>query len=228
MEIVRRAEVKYTLAWLASHVVDVIDDAVAICAIPAPPFHEARRARHVADRMAALGLGAPTADSEGDIICELPGDPALPTVLLMAHLDTVFGPEVPIAVSRDGNRLQGPGIGDNSMGLAALLWVGAALRDLPERGPLVLAANVGEEGLGNLRGAKALWAQFGNRANAWLVLEGGMFNRAVSVGVASRRLAIRYRSGGGHSWSHFGRPSAIHALGRLIDQIAQIQVTPEP
>jgi tripeptide aminopeptidase len=228
VEIVKRAEIEHAFGWLDSHLADVIDDAVTICAIPAPPFHEAQRARHVAERMAALGLGSPTADAEGDIICELPGDPALPTVLLMAHLDTVFGPEVPIAVSREGDHLHGPGIGDNSMGLAALLWVGTALRDLPGRGPLVLAANVGEEGLGNLRGAKALWARFGNRADAWLVLEGGMFNRAVSVGVASRRLSIRYHAGGGHSWSHFGRPSAIHALGRLIDQIAQIHVPHNP
>jgi acetylornithine deacetylase/succinyl-diaminopimelate desuccinylase-like protein len=146
----------------------------------------------------------------------------------MAHLDTVFGPETQIAVRRDGNFLRGPGIGDNSMALAALLWLGYVLRDLPGRGTLVLAANVGEEGLGNLRGAKAVWEQFGSRASAWVILEGGLFNHPACVGVGSRRLSVSYHAGGGHSWSDFGHPSAIHALGRLIDQIAQIRVPTEP
>ncbi len=228
MTIADRAEIQHGLRRLDAHVGDVVDEGVTICEVPAPPFAEARRAAHVAGRMTALGLGTPGSDDVGDIICELSGASDRPTVVLTAHLDTVFGAEVPIAVRRHGDRLVGPGIGDNSMALAALLWLGSTLKDLPDRGTLILAANVGEEGLGNLRGAKALWAQFGGRAGAWVILEGGTFNRAVRVGVGSRRLAIRYRTEGGHSWSHFGRPSAIHALGRLIDQIAQVRVPTDP
>jgi tripeptide aminopeptidase len=213
---------------LEASVADVIDEAVAICEVPAPPFQEARRAEHVARRMQALDLQPTRMDAEGDVICELPGTPGRPAVVLMAHLDTVFGPETPITVRRDGHLLHGPGIGDNSMALAAMLWLGRTLKDLPGRGTLVLAANVGEEGLGNLRGAKAVWEQFGSRADAWVILEGGIFNRPASAGVSSRRLSVSYRTEGGHSWSDFGRPSAIHALGRLIDQIAQIKVPTDP
>lgn len=227
MKIAERPEIQSSLQQLDAHLHDVIDDAVTICEIPAPPFAESRRAAHVAGRMTALGL-APRTDVVGNVICELPGASSRGTVVLTAHLDTVFGPDVPIVVRRDGHRLAGPGIGDNSIALAALLWLGVALADLPGRGTLILAANVGEEGLGNLRGAKALWGEFGASADAWVVLEGGAFNRAVRVGVGSRRLSIRYRTEGGHSWSHFGRPSAIHALGRLIDQIAQIKVPADP
>ncbi|MGH2405542.1 MAG: M20/M25/M40 family metallo-hydrolase, partial [bacterium] len=172
MKIAARPEILRGLQRLDAHVSDVIDEAVTICEVPAPPFAESRRAAHVAGRMAALGLGAPRTDAIGNVICELPGAPERPTVALTAHLDTVFGAEVPIGVRREGDRLAGPGIGDNSMALAALLWLGAALADLPDRGTLVLAANVGEEGLGNLRGAKALWEQFGEHADAWVILEG--------------------------------------------------------
>ncbi|MGH2374927.1 MAG: M28 family peptidase [bacterium] len=228
MKIADRPEVQSGLQRLDAHVHDVIEDAVTICEVPAPPFAESRRAAHVAGRIAALRLGDPRTDAVGNVIRELPGAAHGRTVMLTAHLDTVFGAEVPIAVRRDGHRLAGPGIGDNSMALAALLWLGVALADLPDRGTLVLAANVGEEGLGNLRGAKALWEQFGEHADAWVILEGGTFNRAVRMGVGSRRLSIRYATEGGHSWSHFGRPSAIHALGRLIDQIAQIRVPADP
>lgn len=227
-DIAAAPDVRNGLRALETHLPDVIDDAVTICEVPAPPFQEARRAEHVSGRMQALDLSVPRIDAEGDVICELPGAPGRPTVVLMAHLDTVFGPQTPIAVRRDGSRLSGPGIGDNSMGLAALLWLGRTLKDLPDRGTLVLAANVGEEGLGNLRGARAVWQQFGHRADAWVILEGGMYNRPVRAGVCSRRLSVLYRTAGGHSWSDFGRPSAIHALGRLIDQIAQIEVPADP
>lgn len=216
------------LRFLEEHLDDVVAEAVAICQVPAPTFHEARRAAHVLKRMEALGLGGPRMDEAGDVICEVPGDSVLPSVVLMAHLDTVFELQTPVQVRRDGTMLYGPGIGDNSMALAALLWLGRALADLPGRGTLILAANVGEEGLGNLRGAKALWEQYGQKASAWVVLEGATFNRAARVGVCSRRLSITYRTTGGHSWKDFGRPSAIHALGRLIDQIVQIRVPAEP
>ncbi len=216
------------LRRLEAHIPDVIEDAVAICQVPAPPFQEATRAAHVARRMEALDLRPTRMDPVGDVLCELPGAPGRPTVMLMAHLDTVFGPETPITVRRDGHLLYGPGIGDNSMALAAMLWLGRVLSDLPDRGTLVLAANVGEEGLGNLRGAKAVWQAFGGRADAWVILEGGVFNRPASVGVCSRRLSIAYHTTGGHSWSDFGLPSAIHALGSLIDQIAQVRVPADP
>jgi len=227
-DLAAQPSIKDSLQRLEACVADIIDEAVTICQVPAPPFQEAKRAEHVSRRMEALGLLPTRMDAEGDVICELPGAPGGPTVVLMAHLDTVFGPETPIAVRRDGHLLYGPGIGDNSMALAALLWLGRTLKDLPDRGALVLAANVGEEGLGNLRGARALWNLFGSRADAWVILEGGIFNRPASAGVGSRRLSITYQAAGGHSWSDFGRPSAIHALGRLIDQIAQIKVPTHP
>lgn len=216
------------LGLLDAHTSELLADAVAICEIPAPTFQEGTRAAHVLRRMRELGLGEPQADEVGDVICEMPGDAGRPLVVLMAHLDTVFGPEVAVTVRRDSHVLRAPGIGDNSVGVAAMLWLGRALRDLPARGTLVLAANVGEEGLGNLRGARAVWAQYGARAHAWVILEGATFNRAVLAGVCSRRLEVTYRGQGGHSWQNFGRASAIHALGRLIDRIATIPVPDDP
>lgn len=221
-------DVRQGLEALLAHRADIIREAIAICEIPAPTLQEERRAAHVRQRMEALDLGTPRTDPVGDVICELPGRSDRPTVVLMAHLDTVFPIDTPIVVRQDGDRLYGPGIGDNSIAVAALLWLGRYLKPLHDRGPLVLAANVCEEGLGNLRGARAVWEQYGPKANAWVILEGASFNRAIAIGVCSRRLSVVYRTGGGHSWQDFGRPSAIHALGRLIDQVAQIQVSKDP
>lgn len=222
------ADVKRGLARLEQHLARVIEDGIAICEVPAPTFQEGPRGEFVGRRMHALGLGTPRTDAEGNVICEMPGRADRGTVVVMAHLDTVFGIETPVKVRREGSRLHGPGIGDNSVAVAAMLWLGEALRDLPDRGSLILAANVGEEGLGNLRGARALWEQYHDRATAWIALEGGMASEAVNLAIPSRRLEIAYRGPGGHSWRDFGRPSAIHALGSLISQIAQIRPPATP
>jgi acetylornithine deacetylase/succinyl-diaminopimelate desuccinylase-like protein len=222
-----RAEVAQGMRRIGDCLGSVVDEAIAICKVPAPTFEEAERARFVAQRMQALGLGVPHSDAEGNVICELEGSTDR-TIMVTAHLDTVFGRETPLEVRRDGNRLYGPGIGDNSLAVAALLWLGHVLVDLPDRGTLVMAANVGEEGLGDLRGAKELWRAYGSRAHAWVALEGALGSEAVHHGVASRRLRISYRTTGGHSWRDFGRPSAIHAMGDLIALVTQIAVPLEP
>src|SRR5688572_5875487 len=176
-------DVQRGLARLARHLNKVVEEGIAICEVPAPTFHEGPRGEFVGRRMEALGLSKPRTDAEGNVICEMPGDPARGTVVVMAHIDTVFGFETPIKVRREGDRLFGPGIGDNSMAVAAMLWLGEALRDLPNRGALVLVANTGEEGLGNLRGAKAAWDQYHDRAAAWIALEGAMSAEVVNLGI---------------------------------------------
>jgi acetylornithine deacetylase/succinyl-diaminopimelate desuccinylase-like protein len=217
------------LAALLAAVPSVVDDAVAICEVPAPTFHEAGRAAFVRQRGAALGLGDGNLDEVGNVIWESPGDPGRATVVLTAHLDTVFGPEVRPQVVRRGPVLAAPGIGDNSLGVAAMLHLArAVLRHLTPRGTLVAAANVGEEGLGNLRGMRALWDRYGPQAGCWVVLEGGSFNDAEVSGVASRRYRISVTAAGGHSWRDFGRPSAIHALARLIAAFEHLPVPADP
>lgn len=221
-------EVQQGLGELDRRLAQIIEEGIRICEIPAPTFHEAERGQYVAQRMRALGLGVPSVDAVGNVICEVPGGAPRPTVVVMAHLDTVFEPGTPIKVRRAGDRLHGPGIGDNSIAVSAMLWLGAALKPLPDRGRLVLVANVGEEGLGDLRGAKAVWDRYGAEADAWVALEGAMSDEAVNLGIPSRRLRIAYHGLGGHSWRDFGRSSAIHALGRLIDQIGQVTVPASP
>ncbi|MBM3471068.1 MAG: M20/M25/M40 family metallo-hydrolase [Armatimonadetes bacterium] len=203
----------------------VIEDAVAICEVPAPTFDEGERAALVRRLGAGLGLGAASVDDVGNVIWELPGDHALATVVLSAHLDTVFGMEIRPRVERRGSVLVAPGIGDNSLGVAALLHLADALRrELTHRGTLVAAANVCEEGLGNLRGMRALWDRYGSRAGIWVVLEGGTFNTVEVAGIGSRRHRITVRGPGGHSWHDFGQPSAIHGLARFIAGLSEIEL----
>jgi tripeptide aminopeptidase len=189
-----------------------IEEACAICAIPAPTGREQRRAAWVADRLREAGL-APQIDDAGSVIARIgpPGEP----IVVAAHLDTVFTEEDAIAVHRDGAVLRGPGIGDNSLGVAGLLHLARhATEHPPAARPLVLAATTGEEGFGNLRGA--LHAVATLRPAEFVALEGGGAGELVVTGVGSARYAIRVTAPGGHSWRDRDEPSAVHVLVELL------------
>jgi acetylornithine deacetylase/succinyl-diaminopimelate desuccinylase-like protein len=133
-------------------------------------------------------------------------------------------------VRRHGSRLVGPGIGDNSVALAALLAMLEALNagGVQTAGDLYLAANTGEEGLGDLRGMKAFMTAVRDRVEAAVAVEGMRQNRIIHAAVGSRRYRVVFRARGGHSWGQFPSPSAIHVLGRAIADISRLTVPREP
>jgi tripeptide aminopeptidase len=184
-----------------------VQEACAICEIPAPTGSEGRRAGWVADRLREAGLDVHV-DPEGSVVARPAGGDA--RLVVAAHLDTVFAGVDAIAVRRDGDVLHAPGIGDNSLGVAALVHLArAGLGD-----GLVLAATVGEEGFGNLRGARRVVADL--RPRELVALEGGGAGRLVTAGIGSARFALRATAPGGHSWSDRGRPSALHTLIEVL------------
>lgn len=210
----------------------VIDLTARIAAVPAPTDDEALRSRLVADLFREAGVPF-KADELGDIVATLAaGDAAPPTrssLLLAAHLDTVFPAGTPLSIERDGDRLHGPGVGDNSLGVAALLALPALLaaaRQSPAA-PVLLVANVGEEGLGNLRGMRAV-LDARSDVGAVVAVEGHNLGRVTHVAVGSRRIRIVVRGPGGHSWGDHGRPSAVHALARLIADLDALPLTGKP
>jgi tripeptide aminopeptidase len=188
----------------------LLDDAVRICAVPAPTFAEGPRAELVAGRLTELG-GAPEIDEAGNVLCRF-GPAAGEAAVFAAHLDTVFGPDQPIEIRRDeaAGRIHGPGIGDNSLGVAGLLGLARRFAARPPSRPLVLAATVGEEGLGDLRGAKHLLATLPCRA--FIALEGAMLDSIRTAGIGSVRYRARVTGPGGHSWGDRGTASAVHGL----------------
>ncbi len=205
----------------------LLDLACAIQQIPAPTFHERARAEFIRDQFAALGLSGVEVDDLGNVYGRRPGGAARP-MLVTAHSDTVFPADTPLTLARAPDRITGPGIGDNSLGVAglgALVW---ALEGEALPGDLLLAANVGEEGLGDLRGMRRVVERFGAQARAIIVLEGMALGHVYHAGIAVRRYRLTARAEGGHSWLHFGRPSAIHALVRLAARITDLVVPASP
>jgi acetylornithine deacetylase/succinyl-diaminopimelate desuccinylase-like protein len=219
-----------SLAWIDSHAEQIVAEAIRICEIPAPTFAEGERAAYVRERFARLGLCNVTIDAAGNVLGVRPGTGGGPNLAVGAHLDTVFPAGTDVTVKRDGTRLLAPGIGDNSVGLAALLAVVDALNvgGVKTAGDLYLTANVGEEGLGDLKGMRAFMADVKAHVAAVIAVEGMKLNRLIHVAVGSRRYKVVFTARGGHSWGHFPAPSAIHIMARAIADISRLEVPADP
>lgn len=208
----------------------ILETAIAIQQVPAPTFEEARRAALVLERMRAIGLSDVEQDPIANVYGRRPGRADRPALMVSAHLDTVFPRDTDLSLRYDGDRIYGPGLGDNSTGVAGLLHLAQALQDhdLPHEGDIWFVANVGEEGLGDLRGMRAAVSRLRSRLGAVVVLEGCDFGTLHHQAIGVRRYRIEARAPGGHSWGNFGNPSAIHALVRLAARITDLEVPRSP
>lgn len=222
--------------WLHLHQPQLRRWQLEMVRIPAPPFGESERAAWFLDRFQQLGLHHPHIDEEGNVLAELASTPQAapegPVVLLSAHLDTVFPPGTVCEPSESGNRIFAPGICDNAAGLTALLGMAAALRyaGIAPPIPVLFAANVGEEGEGDLRGMRHLFEQcaYRGRIAAAIVLEGGGTSTAVTRALGSIRLRITVNGPGGHSWADAGAPNPIFILSRILSAIADLPLPDAP
>lgn len=224
-------DVKAAMAAIRTNEPHFIDEQVRICEIASPPFHEDKRAEEIAKLFRQEGLQDVRIDHAGNVLGDRPGAVPHPHLVIAAHLDTVFPPETDVHVTRDGNLLKGPGIGDDCRGLAALLAVIHAMQqvNIKTHGNLTFVADVGEEGLGDLRGMKELFGTtMKGEIDDFISIEPGGPDRITDGGVGSYRYKVAFAGPGGHSYGSFGNANPIHALGRAIAHISDLQVSASP
>jgi tripeptide aminopeptidase len=222
------ARVNRVLESLRASVAATTEDQIQITEVPAPPFHEGARAAHMRKLLTAAGLRAEL-DPAGNVVAEYPGS-SMDVVMLVAHLDTVFPAGTNLSVKREGGRLLGPGISDNGTGLAALVAIARAFRETrpPTKCTVLFVADVGEEGEGNLRGIRALVETYKKRLKYVIALDGSSTEYVTTAALASKRVEITVTGPGGHSWSDFGAPNPIHALGRAIAHFVTTRAPESP
>lgn len=223
------SEVQEALSYIENNEPAYISEQIRLTEIPAPPFKEEKRAAYFLEQMKMRGLEDAYIDSEGNAVGIRPGSGEGPTFLISAHLDTVFPEGVDTTVELRGGRYYAPGIGDDTRGLAALLSVIDALNNsnIETVGDIIFAGNVGEEGRGDLRGIKALFRDF-PEIDGFVSIDGVSLRRITTGGTGSRRFEFHFKGPGGHSFGAFGLASAIHAMGRAIAKIGDIETPPYP
>jgi tripeptide aminopeptidase len=236
-----RRAVHSTFAWMHNNPQTIMDWQSALVAIPAPPFGEQARSSWIAARFADAGLADIRTDDIGNVLAfipavRLPAESTGPVVVLSAHIDTVFPAATPLhpVVSRaeGANRLSAPGACDNAAGVAGMLAIARALIhakvELPV--PLIVLANVGEEGEGDLRGVRHFYQQgaLAGRVAAHIVLDGAGADCAVTQALGSRRYQVNIAGPGGHSFTDAGTPNPIAALAAALAVLAQTPLPEEP
>jgi tripeptide aminopeptidase len=206
---------------------ETVAEQIRITEIPAPPFMEERRAAYFLDQLKSRGLEDAYLDSEGNVVAIREGSGGGPVLLIAAHLDTVFPEGVDTSVELRGGRYYAPGIGDDTRGLAAMLSMVEVLNEsgIETVGDIIFSGNVGEEGRGDLRGVKALFRDRPD-IDGFISIDGVTLRRITTGGTGSRRFEFHFKGPGGHSFGAFGTASAIHAMGRAISKISDIE-TPQ-
>jgi len=191
---------------------------IELTEIPAAPFAEDARAVRFAEMLREAGLTDVTIDEVGNVIGRRPGTVGDRVVAYTAHLDTVFPEDTDVSVSVDGDTYKAPGIADNTRGLIVVLAVLRALEaaGIETEADILFIGDVGEEGLGDLRGVKHLFRNGADKIDSMIAVDGGKSNRLIFGGVGSHRYRVSYKGPGGHSWGAFGTANPHHALGRAI------------
>ncbi len=245
-ELVAYPEVLLAGATVAAQRQYLTELCIQVQQIAAPTDAEQMRAAWIEQRWRQLGLtdvmldqsvrdgsGQNNARPDGytNVYARIPGRSVQPALIVSAHTDTVFPAETSLATRVDAkaNRIYGPSIGDNSMGVAGLLLLAETLKQLPP--PPVdiwLVANSGEEGLGDLRGMRAAVDRLQAQLGACIVIEGMGLRRVVHHALGSRRFRIRVSAPGGHSWSDFGNTSAVHLLVQLAADLTKLHTPTTP
>ncbi len=207
-----------------------LEEQVRMCEIPAPPFKEEVRGQELKRLFEGLGLKDVRIDKAGNVIGVRPGRAAHPNLVFSAHLDTVFPEGTDVKVKREGGVLKGPGIGDDCRGLTVMLSVIRALNEahVETPGTITFVADVGEEGLGDLRGMKSLFYEsLKGQIDKFISVDGTGLG-IVHIGVGSNRYRVTFKGPGGHSFGAFGMANPIQAMGRAIAKIDAFEVPTQP
>lgn len=229
-DLMKNEKVRRAFEFLREIEPQTIEEQIKITEIPAPTFKEAKRAEYFRQRFTELGLQNVRIDKAGNAIGERPGKSNKTTLVLAAHLDTVFDENTDVRVRREDKVLKAPGISDDGRGLTLLLAIAKALNEarIETDGSIIFVANVAEEGLGDLKGTRHLFnEELKNRITHFISIDGAEL-KITNQAVGSFRYRTTFKGKGGHSYGAFGLPNPIHALGRLVEKVSRFQVPTKP
>jgi tripeptide aminopeptidase len=229
-DLAKEPAVKAAIDAIKADEAQTIADQIRFCEIPAPEFKEEVRGKELQRVFTQLGLQNVRVDKVGNVLGEYPGAAPHPHLVLAAHLDTVFPEGTDVKVKREGNILKGPGIGDDCRGLAVMVAIVREMKkaNVKTPGSITFVANVGEEGLGDLRGVKELFnTTLKGQIDRFVSIDGTGVH-VTNVAVGSHRYRVTFKGPGGHSFGAFGMANPMGAMGRAIAKIQELKVPSQP
>lgn len=217
-ELAEKASIREAMEFIRNMDEETVQNQIAITEIPAPPFQEQVRAERYAEMMQEYGLDQVKMDQEGNVIGKRPGTEGEQTIVISAHLDTVFPEGTDVKVEVRNDTLFAPGITDDTRGLSVLLTLIHTLEtlDIQTTDDIWFVGTVGEEGIGDLKGVKHLFETEGDNIDAFISIDGSDDSRIVNKALGSHRYRVTFEGPGGHSWGAFGTGNPAHAMGRAI------------
>ena len=232
-ELLRCKTVQEAFRFLEKDDKRTLQETLEMCQIPAPSYQEEKKAEYVFGKMQEAGLEDVHIDAVGNVLGVRKGNGNGPRIVLAGHTDTVFPMETDLTLKQDGNRYSCPGIGDDTRAVAELLSIARAMNAVGIRGEgdIVFCANVCEEGLGDLRGTKHVFGVDGSARHpfdGFISIDDKNTSGIIYQAVGSERYLVTFHGTGGHSYTDFGIPSPIHAMGRAIAKISDFQVPSAP
>ena len=232
-ELLRCNAVQEAFRFLKEDDERALQETLEMCQIPAPSYQEEKKAEYVFHKMQEAGLEDVHIDEVGNVLGVRKGNGNGPRIVLAGHTDTVFPMETDLTLKQDGNRYSCPGIGDDTSAVAELLSIARAMNAVGIRGEgdIVFCANVCEEGLGDLRGTKHVFGVDGSARHpfdGFISIDDKNTSGIIYQAVGSERYLVTFHGTGGHSYTGFGIPSPIHAMGRAIAKISDFQVPSAP
>lgn len=231
--ILSSAAYKTAVATLDKEHSRIVEEGIMLTEIPAPPFKEAARAAAYEKMFRDAGLADVKIDEEGNVLGIRKGTRSDGKyVVVSAHLDTVFPEGTNVKVRREGTKLYAPGIGDDTMSLAALLGFVRAMNaaGIKTRDDILFVGTVGEEGPGDLRGVRHLFTKgaFRDKIKSFFSVESGPVSTITHGGVGSKRYRVTFKGPGGHSFGAFGLVNPMFALGQAASEFSRVQVPASP
>lgn len=230
--LMKNSKVSEAFEFLKQIEAETIEEQIKLTEIPSPTFKEQKRGLYFKKRFTELGLENVRVDGAGNVIGERPGTGGkdAPTLVLAAHLDTVFAEETELKLRREGSIIKLPGISDDGRGLTLLPAIIRALNkfEIETKGTIIFVANVGEEGLGDLNGVRHLFnEELKGKITHFISIDGAGLGITTGA-VGSRRYRVTFAGKGGHSYGAFGMANPIHAVGRLIARVSNFQTPVDP
>lgn len=224
MEIIRKA-----FAYLKEDDDRTLKELLELVQIPAPSGFEQDRAVCIMDKMERIGLDNVGMDRVGNVFGTIKGTGNGPVVMIAAHTDTVFPQGTDLTIKKEGNRYTCPGINDDTRAIAEILSVARAMKalDIHGEGDIIFCANVCEEGLGDLKGVKYIFRD-PHACDGFITVDNVVPGGIIHTATGSERYLVTFLGPGGHSFSDFGLPNPVHAMGRAISRIADFQVKKLP